>query len=242
MIHCAAIADVDQCERDQETAWQVNTKLPGLVASACARAEVALIHISTDAVFDGMRSGAYAESDEPNPIGVYAKTKSAAEQVVLSANPRAVVARVNFYGWSVSGTRSLAEFFVGNLRAGRPVRGFSDVTFCPMFVQDLASLLISMLISGLSGLYHAVGPEPMTKYDFGIRIAREFDLDAHLISAASVKASGLSARRSHNLNLAVHKLSTALQTPLPDFSTGLASFRAQYEQGYPQQLMSYQQS
>jgi len=242
VIHCAAIADVDSCERNPDAAWRVNAELPKKVAEASARSGVRLVHISTDAVFDGLKAGQYTEADEPHPTGVYAKTKYAAEGAVLNANNEAIVARVNFYGWSVSGTRSLAEFFVNNLSAGKAVRGFTDVTFCPMLVDDLAKVLLKALASRLHGLFHVVGPEPMTKYEFGLKIARRFGFDEALISADSVERAGLSARRAHNLSLSVHKLSTALGEPLPGFSAGLETFHTQYAQRYPQRIRSYQQT
>jgi dTDP-4-dehydrorhamnose reductase len=200
------------------------------------------VHISTDAVFDGTKTGAYTEDDAPNPLSVYARTKRDGETAVLEANPNAIVARVNFYGWSMSGTRSLAEFFVNNLQAGKRVGGFTDVNFCPTFVGDLTDLLLAMLEKDLHGLYHTVGAECLSKYDFGVAIARRFGLDGSLIDPQSVDRSDLVARRSHNLCLSVHRLSTALGAPLPGFSTGLDRFYAQYQQGYPQKIRSYPQS
>jgi dTDP-4-dehydrorhamnose reductase len=110
-----------------------------------------------------------------------------------------------------------------------------------MLVGHLAGLLLRMIKAGLHGLYHAVGAEAMTKYEFGLRLARRFGFDGSLISRHSVDNAGLSARRSHNLDLSVHKLSTALDGVFPDFSTGLDEFYTQYTQGYPQQIRSYQQ-
>jgi dTDP-4-dehydrorhamnose reductase len=240
VIHCAAIADVDLCEREPELAWRVNSELAGEMAAICAWSGVRLIHISTDAVFDGTKTGQYTEADEPHPMGVYAQTKYSAETSVLGANHDAIVARVNFYGWSAGGTRSLAEFFVNNLSSGRAVRGFTDVTFCPMLVNDLAKILMKALEMRLNGLFHAVGSVPTTKYEFGQALARRFGYDGSLISADSVDRAGLSARRAHNLSLSVHKLSTALGEPIPGFSTGLDTLYTQYAQGYVDQIRSYQ--
>jgi dTDP-4-dehydrorhamnose reductase len=241
VIHCAAAADVDWCENNPELAWQTNAELPARIAEDCAARKVPLIHISTDAVFDGRENGYYVESDQPNPVGVYATTKYEGEQAVLRLNPVAAVVRVNFYGWSISGRRSLAEFFVGNLSLGKPVIGFADVSFCPMLVNHLGEILMKMLTAKLHGLYHVVGPDAMTKYQFGVEIAHRFGLDANLISPASVDNSTLSARRSHNLRLSIHKLSTDLGASLPNFSTGLDRFYSQYQEGYPQRIRSYQQ-
>ncbi len=241
VIHTAADANIDSCEADPEGARRLNADLPGVLAEACRQRGVRLIHISTDAVFDGSKGEAYLEGDVPNPLGVYAQTKLEGEQAVQAANGDAVVARVNFFGWSLSGERSLSEHFFYTLNKREKCFGFTDVTFCPMHVLDLASTLMRMLESGLSGLYHVVGSEAITKYDFGVRIANKFGLDASLISPISVEESGLRAKRSHILWLSVHKLSAALKADIPGVSTGIEQFYTQYQQGYPQKLRSYQQ-
>ena len=219
----------------------MNAELPGELAEACAKHDIRLVHISTDAVFDGMLAGIYTERDKPNPLGVYAQTKLAGEHNVLEANPLAVVARVNFFGWSLSGSRSLAEFFFNKLSAGEPCNGFTDVFFCPMFVGDLAETLIQILEKNLSGLYHVTGSETLSKYDFGQRIARQFGFDPDLVIPRSVEDSGLIARRSHNLRLSIHKLSTDLGLEIPGVSTGIQQFYTQAKVGYPQKMRSYPQ-
>jgi dTDP-4-dehydrorhamnose reductase len=241
IIHTAANAIVDACESDPDGARLLNTEFPGDLAALCAKRGVRMLHISTDAVFDGTKKDFYTEDDAPNPLGVYAQTKLDGERNVLSANPDAAIARVNFFGWSLSGTRSLSEFFYNKLSKRQNVNGFTDVWFCPMFVGDLADTLARMLEKGLSGLYHAVGSAALTKYDFGLQIARQFGFDEGLIRPMSVEESGLKARRSHILRLSVHKLSTDLGMAIPGVSTGIPKFYTQYAQGYPQKMRSYAQ-
>ena len=241
IIHTAAIANVDTCEHDPQGAQRLNAELPGEISEACAKHGIRLVHISTDAVFDGRQDRIYTESDSPNPLGVYARTKLLGEHNVLDTNPLAVVARVNFFGWSLSGTRSLAEFFYNKLSAGEPCNGFTDVYFCPMFIGDLAETLIHVLEKNLSGLYHITGSEALSKYDFGQCIARQFGFDPDLVIPKSVEDSGLKARRSHNLRLSIHKLSTDLGLQIPGVSTGIQQFYTQAQQGYPQKMRSYQQ-
>lgn len=241
VIHTAANALIDACEADPEGARRLNADLPGELAEVCARRGIYMLHISTDAVFDGTKDGFYTETDAPNPLSIYAQTKLDGERNVLSVNPQAAVARVNFFGWSLSGSRSLAEFFFNHLSAAQQCSGFTDVWFCPMFVGDLAQVLLQMLEKGLSGLYHAVGGECRTKYEFGVLLARQFGFDAQLVIPKSVEDSGLAARRSHNLRLSVNKLSTDLGMEIPGVSTGLPKFYTQYLQGYPQKIRSYTQ-
>jgi len=241
VINCAALANLEDCEADPDSARRLNVDLPAQLARACWDRGLHFVHISTDAVFDGEKDSPYTEDDAPNPLGVYAQTKLEGEKAALGEHPRCIVARVNFYGWSLGGRRSLAEFFVNNLMNQKSMSGFTDVMFCPMLVNDTARTIIKMLSKNLSGLYHLVGTEAMSKYQFGVEIARKFQLDESAISPKSVLSSGLTARRSLNLRLSTEKLSTALGESLPHFSTGLDEFYTQYAQGYPQKIRSYQQ-
>ena len=242
VINCAALANLEECEKHPDQARILNVNLPRELAGACAKRNIKFLHLSTDAVFDGTKDGAYTEDDEPNPLGAYSQTKLEGERAVQEANPNAIIARVNFYGWSLTNRRSLGEFFVNNLSEGRNVNGFTDVIFCPMWVNHLAQTLVEMLERDLHGLYHVVGAQAMNKYQFGVEVARRFGLRESLISPQSVESSSLTAKRSHNLWLSVHKLSTALGHEIPNFSTGLDGFYTQFQQGYPQKIRSYQQN
>ena len=241
VVNCAALANLDECEKHPDQAKILNIGLPHDLATACAKRNIKFIHLSTDAVFDGAKEGSYSEEDVPAPQSIYAQTKLEGERAVQEVNPQAIIARVNFFGWSLGGRRSLGEFFVNNLSEGRNVNGFTDVIFCPMWVNHLAQTLIAMLEKDLHGLYHVVGAQAMSKYQFGVEVARKFGLRESLIEPQSVERSGLTAKRSHNLWLSVHKLSTDLGRPLPEFSTGLDGFYTQFQQGYPQKIRGYQQ-
>jgi dTDP-4-dehydrorhamnose reductase len=123
----------------------------------------------------------------------------------------------------------------------KSMSGFTDVIFCPMFVNDTARTLVKMLEKGLTGLYHLVGLQAMSKYQFGVEIARRFGLRESEISPKSILSYNLTSRRSNNLSLSTHRLSTDLGEILPDFSTGLAEFYTQHQQGFPQKIRSYTQ-
>jgi dTDP-4-dehydrorhamnose reductase len=241
VIHCAALANVDACETDPQLAHCINAEVPGSLAKICAsksivgRGGARLVAISTDAVFDGVK-GNYTEDDQPNPLSVYARTKLAGERAVLQANPEAIVARVNLFGWSMGGKRSLAELFVNNLSAGKGMMGFTDVYFCPLLVNDIGPILFAMLEKGLNGLYHVFASDAMSKYDFGVAVAEKFGLDASLITPTAVADSGLKAARSPNLIMSTHKLSTALGYLTPALSPAIHRFWGLYQQGYPQKI------
>jgi len=235
VIHCAALANLEECEAHPALAEKLNTQLPAILAAYVARGGARLLHVSTDAVFDGQK-GDYTEQDAPNPLGIYAHTKLEGEHRVAEADPAAIIARVNLFGWSPSGRRSLAEFFFNNLSAGKRVMGFTDVFFCPLLANDLATIFLKMLQTNLSGLYHVVSPECLSKHDFGVRLAHQFDLDASLISPTSVDQGGLAVARSPRLTLRVDRLAEALGELPPDQSTCMHRFFDLYRQGYPDLL------
>lgn len=237
IIHCAALANVDQCEKEPSLAKQTNTEMPGILAEACWKKGIGFLHVSTDAVFDGEK-GNYKEEDQTNPLSVYASTKLEGEKLVLSANPQALVIRVNFYGFSISGTRSLGEFFLYNLLKKKKVKGFTDVHVCPLYVSHLAEIIQEMIDRKLYGLYHVVSPESLSKYDFGCRIANKFGLDASLIQPVSVKDGDLLAKRSPNLTLCVDKLlGTGIH--IPGQEAGLDDFYRAYRQGFAEKIKSF---
>ena len=159
----------------------------------------------------------------------------------MQVNPAAIVARVNFYGWSLSGKRSLAEFFVNNLSNERTVNGFTDVIFCPMLVNHLGRILIKMLERGLHGLYHVVGPQAMSKYQFGVEIARKFGLAGKPDSTAicgQIKPDCPSFPQFMAFHpQVVHRITPTLSR----LFHRTCQFYTQFQQGYPQKIRSYQQ-
>lgn len=253
VIHCAAMTDVDRCETYPEEAARINADLPGRLAGAAARSAIQFLHISTDSVFDGEIQGPgvaagstslpvsgskYCEEDSPRPVNTYSHTKLEGERKVAEAYPEALIARVNFYGWSWSGRRSLAEWFFLNLEQGRPIHGFTDLVFCPLLANDLVEILLRMLELRLHGLYHVVSSESQSKFAFGRMLAREFGYDENLISPAPSTSAGMKAARSRNLVLSCARLENALGIKMPGQVEAVRRFVELYRQGYPQGLQA----
>jgi dTDP-4-dehydrorhamnose reductase len=238
LVHCAALANLDACETQPDLARHLNADLPGFLAAEASQREVRFVHISTDAVFDGQK-GEYTEEDAPHPLSVYARTKLAGEEAVLAANPGAVIVRTVFFGWSLSGQRSLAEHFYNCLSAGKTMPGHTDRFFSPLLVNTLAAFLLNMLENNLHGTYHAVSSDHVSKADFGLAIADRFSLDAELIQPIRTADAGLKAARAPRLTLRGDKLAKALAAPLPTVADGVQDFYELYQQGYPARLRDF---
>jgi dTDP-4-dehydrorhamnose reductase len=238
IINCVALTDVDRCEQIPEEAQQVNAILPCQLAVESHQAGIKLVQISTDAVFNGIK-GDYVEDDHPSPLNVYASTKLDGETAVLENDPWALVCRVNFYGWSITGHRSLAEWFYNKLSAGESIRGFTDALFSPLLATDLADIILKLIEHDSHGIFHVVNPESISKYDFGVALAKRFDLDPSMITPASIFDANMLATRSPKLNLNPAKLMKELKVNLPDQVTGISRFHNQYLDGYPRKLRGY---
>src|SRR5436309_8247469 len=99
VIHAAAYTDVDGCERDPDTAYQVNAQGTRRAAEGAAKANERLIYISTDYVFDGKKTEPYTERDPVNPLNAYGRSKLIGEQEALKACPSALIVRTSWlYG------------------------------------------------------------------------------------------------------------------------------------------------
>ncbi|MBX3005383.1 MAG: SDR family oxidoreductase [Anaerolineales bacterium] len=230
VVHCAALADIDACERQPALAHKLNTELPGELARETARRNLRFVHISTDAVFDGSQAP-YKETDAPNPLSVYAKTKRMAELAVKAAHPQWLILRPNLFGWSPNGAHSLAEFFYNKLAAGEAVNGFTDRLFTPLHVGFLSEIILELLSANAHGIYNAGSRDSLSKYDFGVMIARQFGFDEALVRPLHAEAS---APRSADLRLNVSRLSQALGRRLPSVAEGVARLHAELDNGHRQ--------
>jgi dTDP-4-dehydrorhamnose reductase len=236
VINCAALANLDTCERQPELAQRLNAEMPGRLAAEAGKRKLRFMHISTDAVFDGSK-GNYREEDSPSPINVYGRTKRLSELAVKSAHPGTIIVRPNFFGWSIAGNRSLAEFFYNNLVAGKQVEGFTDRLFCPILVNDLAAVLLEMLASNLRGIWHVAGSDSLSKFDFGQAIAKRFELDPDLVKPALTETNG-GAPRSSDLTLKTSKVAKAIGRRMPAVADGIEKLFSLHVAGYRAKLRS----
>jgi dTDP-4-dehydrorhamnose reductase len=237
ILHSAAATDVDWCEEHPDDARRINAEASRYLAAAAREASARFVFISTDSVFDGRR-GSYREEDPPAPVNVYGSTKWAGEQAIQKELPSSLVVRTNIYGWNLQPKESLAEWILNRLEAGKNVPGFDDVVFTPILVDDLCELLLDMMDRSMNGLYHVVGSEPLTKFEFAKRVAHMFGRESESIVPTKLADSGLRAPRPRNTALQTRKASRALGRDMPGVDDGLQRFKADRDSGYVKELRS----
>lgn len=174
VINAAAYTAVDAAENNVELAHAINATGPGLLAEAAHGAGAAIIHISTDYVFDGSR-GPWRENDPTSPLGVYGASKLAGEQAVAAANPRHAIIRT---AWVCSATgQNFVKTMLRLAETRDELRVVADQQGAPTFADDLAAAIIAMaprIVAGQGlGLFHLSGAPATTWHGFAEAIFAE---------------------------------------------------------------------
>lgn len=235
VVHTAALTNVDQCEASPELARHVNVSLAANVASACARAGVPLVHVSTDHLFSG-EAALVDEAHPVAPVNVYGRSKAEGELRVLDASPSALVVRTNFFGWGPAHRSSFSDVIISSLRGGRSIPLFEDVFYTPILIESLVGAVHEMLDLGAGGIYHVGGDERISKYEFGVMLAEEFKLDAGLIEAARISQRRELVRRPLDMSLSNARARALLGHPLGSPAEHISRLRTQEQRGQPHEL------
>jgi dTDP-4-dehydrorhamnose reductase len=175
VINAAAYTAVDKAESEPDLAFAVNARAPGLLGKACEAAGVALLHISTDYVFDGSKIGGYVEDDPVAPLGVYGRSKAAGEAAVRNGTHRHVIVRTSWvYGWH---GRNFLKTMLRLAGTHDTLRVVADQRGCPTAAADLATALLTaaehiVRDASICGTYHFAGTGVTTWYDFAQEIFR----------------------------------------------------------------------
>lgn len=235
VIHAAGFTNVDECEAKPDLARHVNVTLAANVAKACAKAALPLVHISTDHLFSGEAS-LVDETYPVVPINVYGRTKAEAELQVLDAHPQALVMRTNFYGWGTSYRNSFSDVIIESLRSGRELTLFKDVFYTPILIDAAARAAHELIDIKASGIFHVVGDERTSKYEFGLKIADEFDLDASLIKPGLLANQAAMAQRPHDMSLSNKKTCKLLGRNLGSVAEHIARLHQQEQSGLAREI------
>lgn len=231
VINATAYTAVDQAEAAPDTAFAVNEQGPAFMAEACARAGVPLLHLSTDYVFDGSRTGAYRESDPIAPLGVYGASKAAGEAAVRERLAEHVILRTSWV-FAAHGRNFVKTML--RLAETRDRLGIvADQTGCPTAAADIADalFLVAGRVAGRPagtpwGTYHYCGEGRTTWHGFATAI---FELRYSLTGQASPQLDAITtdqyptpARRPMNSELDCTLIRDSFGVKQADWKTSLA--------------------
>jgi dTDP-4-dehydrorhamnose reductase len=218
LIHCAALSRTKACEQDPQQARRINVEVTEHLAQLSQN--IPFIFLSSGEVFDG-RAGWYGETDEPNPINVYGKTKLEAEQAVLQ-NPRHTVVRIVLTaGTSETGDRSFVEEMSRIAQAGKEVTLYADEFRCPLPAGVIARAVWELVDRQQPGLYHLGGSERLSRWEIGETLLPWYpELTGCMVKGSAQNHVG--SPRPADLSLRCDKIQSLLSFRIPGFREWLA--------------------
>lgn len=189
VVNCAAYTAVDKCETDRDAAFAVNALGAGLCAHAARRLGARFVHISTDYVFDGAKTGAYVESDTPNPKSVYGKSKLAGEERVAAEGGEYGILRIAWlYGVRganfVKTIRRLAQERAGR---GEPLKVVDDQIGSPTYTMEVCRQILRLIESGQTGLFHCTAEGSCSWFDFALAIVTAYGIDTPVVPCTTAE-------------------------------------------------------
>ncbi len=170
IVHAAAYTDVDGAEKDPDLAYRVNALGTQNMALASKAADCALLHVSTNEVFDGTQREAYREWDAINPISTYARTKGAAERIVLALAPKPYIVRVAWL-FGPGGNNFITKIIAGAEKSGK-LQVAADEFGNPTYAPDAARAIAQLADTGHYGIYHLTNAGFCSRYEFAQAIMR----------------------------------------------------------------------
>jgi dTDP-4-dehydrorhamnose reductase len=223
IVNAAAYTAVDQAEQEEALALRVNRDGPGILAEEAARIGALLVHFSTDYVFDGEKPAPYVETDTPNPLNAYGRSKLAGETAIQGSGCRHLIFRTSWI-YAAAG-RNFLLTMLRLAEEGKALRVVDDQHGAPtsnfMIADAIAQAITCALAdASIAGIYHMSAAGSTTWYGFARAIFEQKGIVADLAPIASAQYPS-PARRPRTSLLDNRKLSERLHIQMPSWQDGL---------------------
>lgn len=224
VVNASGYVRVAQAAREADRCFHENRTGPAVLAEACRRHGVRLLTFSSDLVFDGQKGSPYVESDPVSPDCTYGASKAAAERVVLSILPDALVVRTSaFFGpWDEA---NFAHQCVQKLLNEEALEAAAHVRVTPTYVPDLVHASLDLLLDGANGRWHLSNGGELSWADFARQVALGAGLDPRRVEAWYEVQCDDCARHSHRSTALVSEKATLL----PPLESAIARFLREKE-------------
>ena len=231
VVNAAAWTDVDQAETQSERAHLVNALAPGVLAQACSSVNAWCVHYSSDYVFDGSGNRPWRETDVPDPLNTYGRTKLEGDILVAEHCARHLIIRTSWL-YSAHGG-NFAKSILQRARKNRVLQVVDDQTGAPTGADLVADVTVraiekAVMHPELQGLYHLAAGGEVTRHgyarfliDRALAGGWELEASAESVQAISSNADANVARRPPNSRLNTEKLQSAFGIVLPDWTVGV---------------------
>ena len=202
IIHAAAITDLEFAEKNKLLTYNTNFRLTKTISNIVKLRNLKLVFISTDQLYDNPL-GYSKESEKIKIQNYYSFTKYLSEKYIKNNNKKYWIIRCSFFGWGTNYKKSLSDFIYTNLKKRIAINLWNNIYFNPIYVTELIE--ISMKITEYQvGIYNIGSNKKISKFDFGMLIAKEFELDTRNIRCVNYENKEL--MRPTNMSVDVKKI------------------------------------
>lgn len=230
ILHCAGLTNVDLCEKNPDLAYKLNAESVSAFARYGALNDVQFVYVSTDHLFAGEKSF-YTEEDIPCPLNVYAKSKLEGENISLKENNKSLILRTNFFAKGLPWRQSFTDWIWSNLEQGNHLKTFEDSFFTPISIPQLIEISDKLISKQAKGIFNVCGGERINKFEFSLKFAQYFQLEANLITASSMQDANLLARRPKDMSLSSEKICHLLDIKTPNVQESFDTIAKDYFHG-----------
>ncbi len=223
IINCAAYTNVDGAESEAESAYEVNAAAVGRLGDLAKASDSYVMHISTDFVFDGRRSGPYVERDAPNPLGVYGRTKYQGEQLLAAGGCRHCIIRVQ-WTYGAAGSNFVSKM-IELSKTRNQLTVIDDQIGSPTATTEAAGAVCELLSRDRppEGLYHFAAAGQVSRYDQARFIFDKLGVDID-IKPCKTSDYASAATRPLNSRFNCEKIQRLLSEPIRDWQGPLEEF------------------
>ena len=223
IINACAKTDINWCEKNISTSYKINTLYAEKLAMLSKKINAKFIHISTDQLFSS-RNKFKDERETKDPINHYGKTKSAAEDLILTCNKNSLILRTNFFGWSSNLKRNFLELSINKLVDKKKIYVFKDYFYTPIYIGHLLEKLNILIKKKAFGIYNVVGDERVSKYEFFLKISKIFNFNNKLIIPSLLSNKIYFSKRNSDISLNNFKIKKNFNIKFEKLDNQISSF------------------
>lgn len=219
VLNLAAYTNVNGAESHVEEAFAANGAGAGNLSAVSAEYDIPIIYVSTDYVFDGLKSSPYETYDDVNPLNVYGASKLEGEHLTAANNSRYLIVRTSWV-FGVGGN-NFVETMLKLARDGKELSIVADQIGAPTYTVDLAECLLKLAGAKAQGIVHATGSGVCSWYEFAGEIFRQVGIAPKSLKPVGADQFPTPAKRPSNSRLSAESLSQWGVSPLPDWKDAL---------------------
>jgi dTDP-4-dehydrorhamnose reductase len=224
IVNCIALANLDYCEENKAECYIVNYCFARDLAGICKEHQVFLVHISSNAVYDG-ENAPYNEDSDMNPINFYGETKKLADVYITSnLDDFCVLRPITMYGAVNDGERpNPVSFCIENMKKGHPLKLVDDNIVNYLHVDNFVEAVNVVVNEKINGTFNLAGDISLSRYDLGCKISSTCGFEIDNLSKVSGATFPVVAKRPRDTSFDNSKMKSVLNIKPKDFEAELLS-------------------